>query len=344
MQEHLIIEEKVSEPDSWLTENDGIKKDENHIEGERIYFMQYMPLAVNFFYADLKHAIDKFQNYKRLKKLFRERVGYELNLDNPKSFNEKIIWKKLNDRNPLLTITADKFKVRSYIKDLLGDQEAEKILIPLYQVSEDPSKINFDELPEKFVIKSNHGSRMHILVKNKRLVNKGQMLKKCREWLKIPFGIYHYEWAYRNIRKKIIVEKLLETASCDLPRDYRFHCIHGSCEQIRISNNRFGSNEDSFYYNARWEVMQISNPGYETAVVPFEKPENGDEMVSLAEKLSKDFDYVRVDLYNCDGKIYFSELTHYRGSGMIKYEPESRDYELGALWKIEPYYWLKNTV
>lgn len=342
MQEYPIIKEKASEPDSWNTGNDGIKKDENYSEEKRFYLMRYMPLAINYFYADLKHAIDKLQNYKRLKKLFRKKVGYELNLDEPKSFNEKITWKKLNDRNPLLTVTADKFEVRSYIKDLLGEKVAEKILVTLYQVRQDPSKINFNELPEKFVIKSNHGSRMHIIVKDKRLVNKDQIVKKCREWLKVPYGIYHYEWAYRNIRKKIIVEKLLETACCDFPRDYRFHCIHGSCKQIRVLNNRFGNNEDSFYYNARWEVMQISNPGYEIAGVPFEKPENGDEMVRLAEKLAGDFDSVRVDLYSCDGRIYFSELTHYRGSGMLRFEPESYDYELGAHWNLEPYYWLKN--
>lgn len=317
---------------------DGIK-DKN--VGRKIYLMDYLPRSVNYLYAGLKHTLDKFQNYKRLKKLFREKVGYDLNLDAPESFNEKTIWKKLNDRNPLLTVTADKYLVRSYIQKLLGEEEAEKILVPLYHVTSDPSDIDLDKLPSEFVIKPNHGSMMHLFITDKNKIKKEQLVKKCREWLKVNFGFYNHEWAYINIKRKILIEKLLKDDS-GLPRDYRFYCFHGTCKHIRISNNRFGDNEGSIFMDTNWKISQVRNPGYKRAETAFEKPPNADEMIPLAEKLSKDFDSVRVDLYNCGGRIYFSELTHYRGGGFARFEPESFDFEMGAYWKLKPFYWLEN--
>ena len=306
---------------------------------EKKYYMQHFPPLVNKLYARLKLNADKLSGYKKIKTLFYDRMGYELNLDSPKSYNEKIIWKKIHDRNPLLTVTADKYSVRSYLKGLLGKQEAEKILIPVYHVTDNPGSIPFEELPEKFVVKPNHGSQMHLIVTRRNEEIKARIKEKCKEWLKINYGLYSHEWAYRNIRRKIIIEKLLQSEDGSLPRDIKLYCFHGKCRFLRASENRFGKESRAAYFDLNWNMLPVDNPGYDTIKIPIEKPCNLDKMIRLGEKLSDKFDAVRVDLYNFEGKIYFGELTHYDGSGMARFEPESFDFEMGSYWKTSKNYW-----
>jgi len=277
-----------------------------------------------------------------IKKKFRHRMGYDVNLDFPRSYNEKIIWKKLHDRNPLLTVTADKYMVREYVRDTLGKDTAEQILIPLYHVTDKPEKIPFDLLPENFVVKPNQGSRMHIFVTGNKEKLREEIISKCKEWLKVNYGLYNYEWAYRNIKRKIIIEELLQTKGNSLPRDYKFYCFHGKCRVIRVSENRFGETDLAGYFQPDWKALPVYNPGYNNMTTPFEKPSNLSYLTDLAEKLSAGFDAVRVDLYSYDNKVYFGELTHYDASGMARFEPESFDYEMGSYWKVEKKYWLKN--
>lgn len=305
--------------------------------------MEYLPPYINKIYADLKLYFDKLYGYRKIKNKFRERTGYELNLKYPRSYNEKIIWKKLHDRNPLLTVTADKYLVRSYITGILGKNEAGKILIPLLHVTEKPENIPFEILPENFVIKPNHGSRMHIFVKGNKKELREEIITKCKEWLKVNYGLYNYEWAYRNIKRKIIIEELLQTKGKSLPRDYKFYCFHGKCRVIRVSENRFGKTELAGYFQPDWKPLPVSNPGYNNMTTPFEKPSNLKYLTDLAEKLSAGFDALRVDLYSFDNKVYFGELTHYDASGMARFEPESFDYKMGSYWKTEKKYWLKNS-
>ncbi len=305
----------------------------------RIYFMRFLPPSINKVYADFKLFVDKKRGYPKLKALFNKRIGYKLNLDNPRSFNEKIIWKKLYDRNPLLTVTADKYEVRGYLKNILGDEEADKLIVPVYYVTSDPHKIPFSQLPDRFVIKPNHGSRMHIIHKGDKPVCREYIQRKCKEWLRTNYGFYHYEWAYRNIKRKIILEELLETGDGSLPMDYKFYCFNSKCRLIRVSDNRFGSDDNSAYLDIEWNLLPVVNPGYNSENIEFKKPANPDYLINLAEKISADFDAVRVDFYYCDGRAFFSELTHYDGSGLARFEPESFDFELGSFWKILPEYW-----
>ncbi len=306
----------------------------------KTFSMRHLPPELHKIHADLKLFLDKKRNYKSLKILFRKKLGYKLNLEHPQSYNEKIIWKKLNDRNPLLTVTADKYAVRDYIKEVLGEKTADKILIPLYYVTENPENIPFTDLPEKFVVKPNHGSQMHIIIKNKNNISPEQIIKECKKWLKINYGIYNHEWAYRNIRRKIIVEKLLETKSGSLPLDYKLFCFHGECKLIRAQINRFDKEVLTGYFNTDWKLLNLQRPGYKSIPSALDKPEKLDEMIKIAGKISSQFDAVRVDLYNCDGKIYFGELTHYDFCGLARFEPESFDFELGKYWKLQPKYWL----
>ncbi len=302
-------------------------------------FMYHMPAWVNYYYSSLRVYIDKLQNYKRVKKEFYDKLGYELKLDSPRSLNEKVTWKKLFDRNPLLTVTADKYEVRSYLKNLLDKEEADKLLIPLLYVTEDPNDISFENLPEKYVIKPNHGSRMHLIIKNNKEVSPSRIIKLCKLWLKNNYGFYTHEWAYKDIKRKIVVEKLLETKNGNLPLDYKFFCFHAECKVIRAALNRFGETNLSGYFDKEWNVLPVCRPGYQSVNTNFDKPVNLDKMIQIAEKISKDFDFVRVDLYNCDGDIYFGEFTHYPTSGLARFEPAGFDYTLGDYWDLKPYYW-----
>jgi hypothetical protein len=304
--------------------------------------MRHLPKPVNYVYADIKALYDKFLNYRNLKKEFLEKMNYELNIDSPRSYNEKIIWKKLFDRNPLLTVTADKLLVREYIKDVLGVKPANEILIPVYYVTDRPESIPFNDLPEKFVIKPNHGSMMHLIVTGKENTDREVVISCCKKWMKNNFGLYRHEWAYRNIKRHIIVEQLLETSAGDLPHDYKLYCFHGKCRMLRVTRNRFGKGILTSFYDTDWNVIQARVAGYRDSLV-FGKPSKLSEMVGLAEELAAPFDYVRVDLYNVDSKIYFGELTHYEASGLARLEPESFDFKLGRYWNIEPGYW-KNQV
>jgi hypothetical protein len=305
-------------------------------------FMRHMPKSVNYFYADAKAFSDKLHNYKKLKKVFLEKMKYELNLDPPRSYNEKIIWKKLFDRNPLLTVTADKYAVRDYLKKVLGEKSANEILIPVYYVTDKPATIPFNKLPDKFVIKPNHGSMMHLIVTEKDQIDRENIIRQCKLWLRNNFGLYGHEWAYRNIRRKIIIEQLLETSTGELPHDYKLYCFHGKCRMLRVTRNRFGREILTAFYDTDWNILPASVPGYHQVSQNFERPSNLPEMIELAEKLSAPFDYVRIDIYNVDSKIYFGELTHYEGSGLARFEPESFDFQLGKYWNIEPGYWRKH--
>ncbi len=309
---------------------------------KKAYLMQHMPTSINKLYADLKYFYDGLLGFPKLKSIFYNNLGYELNIKAPRSYNEKVIWKKVYDRNPLLTITADKYLVRFYLEDILGKVMAQKILIPLYHVTDRPDSIPFHRLPDSFMIKPNHGSRMHLAVNGNKNKRKEKIIKKCREWLKVNYGLYGHEWAYRNIQRKIIIEKLLIQKDGRLPMDYKFFCFHGKCKLIRASENRFCKNEHSGYFSLEWDLLPVSRNGFVSINKPFPRPSDLEEMIALSEKISEGFDSVRVDLYSFKENIFFGELTHYPTSGLAAFSPESFDFELGRHWKIEPGYWKKN--
>ncbi len=279
--------------------------------------------------------LNKISNCTPEKYRFLKEVGYWPDIKNPRSFNEKVFWKKIHDRNPLLVKTSDKYRVRSYIKDVLGEERAEEILIPLLHVTDNPEDLPFDKLPENFVIKPNHASGKVIISKDGGY-DEEKITKTCNFWLKTSYGKAALEWAYQNIDRKILVEKLLTDEEGKVPDDYKFYMINGECEFLQINLDRFSNIKKSLYY-PNWEkIPAIHNrpPGPE---VP--EPENLDEMLEISERLSQDFDMVRVDLYSLKGKTYFGELTHYPVSGMGRFEPRKFDYKFGKSWEIEPEYW-----
>jgi hypothetical protein len=281
------------------------------------------------------YFLNKISHYQLEKIRFYKKVGYQINLKNPKSFNEKTIWKKIYDRNPLLPMTTDKYAVRSYIKKVLGEEKAKEILIPLLYVTDQPETIPFERLPSAFIVKPNHASGVKIIVENSHF-NKKQIIKTCRGWLKTLYGLEKLEFAYQFIKRKIIIEKLLLDDDGKIPKDFKFNMFHGKCKLVLVMFDRMNHPSISTF-DEEWNFLSVKIPYLQGPKI--KKPKNYEIMLALAEKLSKPFDYVRVDLYDLNGKIYFGELTHYPDSGILKFEPSSFDFELGKYCKIEPEYW-----
>ena len=272
----------------------------------------------------LKLAEIKDNNENCLKHWYKLKTGKILNLQNPQTFNEKTQWLKLNDLSKEKTILADKFLVREFIKEKIG----EEYLIPLLGVWNNFDEIDFNNLPNQFVLKCNHGSGYNLIVKDKKKFNKHKAKLQINKWLKEDFGYRNgYELHYSNIERKIIAEEYLSEVENNLI-DYRFFCINGKVEQIWLDVLSGTENHKRKIYNKDWEELNIvvKWPRLEDNI---NKPTNLKEMIELSETLSKDFKFVRVDFYNINNKIYFGEMTFTSMSGVGKFEPEIEDYNLG---------------
>lgn len=273
----------------------------------------------------------KFVPDKAMIKLqYRIKLKRKLNLKDPKRYTEKIQWYKLYYRNPVMMECVDKYGVRKYIeKKGLGN-----ILNQLYQVVDRPEEINFDQLPDKFVIKTTNGSGTNILVKEKKTLNIAETKKKLNDFLNMAEASAGREWAYGGSSKKIIVEELLEDNSNKDKgiSDYKFLCFNGKPVYVVYDKDRFSDHKRNFY-DVNWNYVKVDSdcPRFEDSV---KKPENYEKMVEIASVLSRDFPAVRVDLYNIEGKIYFGELTFYPWSGYVQYTPDSFDFELGKYFVL----------
>jgi hypothetical protein len=284
-------------------------------------------LPLRLIYEYYYFFTDRLFGYRAEKTRFFKAKGYELNLENPATFSEKLVWKKLYDRNPLLVPTSDKYEVRFYLEQKLGPDKAKELLIPLLYVTGNPQTIPFENLPHSYIVKATHASGWNLVVRNKNRTEK-EIVSHCRRWLNTPYGLRKNEWAYSKIRPKIIIEELLTDDEGNIPKDFKFYMFHGKCGYVRVHFDRYGT-PASTAFTPEWHFLQISKrPG-----PVIEKPPNYEAMLSLAAELSQDFDFVRVDLYNLNGRIYFGELTHYPLSGRTRI-PYDYDLELGRLWKL----------
>lgn len=234
----------------------------------------------------------------------------------PINFNEHINILKLTERSDLLTICADKYQVRKYVKNVLG----EEVLIPLLWSGSDPNEIPFNNLPTSFVIKCNHASGTNIIVRNKDELNTDQIIKQISKWMKYNYYFGRREWCYKNIERRIIIEEFIGEQN-QIPNDYKFYVINGKIELIHVDIDRFGNHHkydlDDNLKSFKFDKNSIELP----------KPDNFELMKSYAEKVSKDFKFVRADFYNVQGKIYFGEMTFYPSGGFKEFcPPELNDY------------------
>lgn len=260
---------------------------------------------------------------------FKEQVGYKPNIDNPQTFNEKMQWLKLYNQDPLLTKCADKYLVRDYIKEKIS----EEYLIPLIGVYNNPDEIDFDTLPNQFVLKVNWGSGQNIIVKDKSTLNIEETKQKLNKWLEPHSNHYYYsfEYAYKNITSKIICEKYIQQPNDDL-YDYKFFCYNGEVKNLFVVSNRKNDLYVDFY-DINWNKLPFKRK-YKNSQNGIEKPDNLEKLIKLAEITGKGFPFARVDFYNVNNKIYFSEVTFYPGNGMEAFEPIEWDYKFGELIKL----------
>lgn len=268
-----------------------------------------------------------------LKIYFRLKTKTKLNLDNPKRYSEKIQLRKLNYNNPLYVLCADKYKVREYIKEKIGDE----YLIPLYFAKKEITKEDLEKLPNQFVLKTNNASKTNIIVSDKEKINIDDVVKKMNKFIKYKFGYRTFELFYNEIDPLIIAEKYIGTEK-QVPNDYKFYCFKQKNGKFKIiiqmDIGRYTLDHARAYFDENWKLLPYGNSGSGSKKHPeFKKPKKLKEMLKVAKKLADDFDYVRVDLYEVDEKIYFGELTFTDGSGYDILQPDKYDVEWGTYWK-----------
>ena len=268
-----------------------------------------------------------------LKIKFRHSMGYNLNLKTPKSFSEKIQWLKLYDRRPEYTMMVDKVKVKEYVASKIGEQ----YVIPTLGVWDDPDKIDFHALPERFVLKLNHnsGTGMYIC-KDKSKIDVEKVKSGLRKGLKENYYKKNREWPYKDVPRRAFAEEYMEDEFGEL-RDYKFFCFDGEVKALFIASDRSrGEHAVKFdFFDADFNHLPFTN-GHPNADVLPKKPKAFDEMKRLASELSKGIPQVRIDFYEVNGKPYFGEMTFFHWSGMKPYDPEEWDYKFGE-WVKLPY-------
>lgn len=266
-----------------------------------------------------------------LKIVYRIRFSRKLDLKNPKTFNEKLQWLKLYDRRPEYIRMVDKYKVKQYISETVG----EEYVIPLLGVYGSFREIDFSALPDQFVLKPNHTSGDILICKDKSKIDYMELAKTVDLWLKRKFYWENREWPYKMVIPRIICEQYMVDESGTELKDYKFMCFNGEAKCCVVCLNRgsiHGVNMD--FYNMNWELMPVENIYHNSGtLVP--KPKDFDAMVKIACQLSKGLSFLRVDFYETEKQLYLGELTFYPCSGYAKLFPESYDYLFGSWINIK---------
>jgi len=301
---------------------------------KQFYWIRFFHLYLKQLYLKTFYSSTKAKE-KYIKKQFKKYLGYEIDFNKePETFTQKIQFRKLYDNNPLYSICADKYRVREYVKEKIG----EEYLVPLYLVTDKLTEEQWDKLPNSFVAKANHNSGPVQIVRDKNKVNKKEIIRELNNQLKLDFGVLSMEKYYSDIPRKIIVEKFLENNGEKDLRDYKFFCFNGKVKYCQLIKNRT-IEETIDFYDKNWKLQEFIgllnpiNPIEKHSTTVNNKPKNYSLMLELAEKLARDFDFVRVDFYNIDGKIYFGELTFCPASGIGTFIPEEWNYKFGSYWK-----------
>lgn len=287
-------------------------------------FINRINLKLNsiFCFSDIKFCECKYYKYNNKK----------LNLENPSEFMEKIQWLKLNFYKEEYGCYVDKFEVRKYIVNKIG----EKYLNPIYGVFDSFKDINFSILPDKFVIKGTHGSGMNILITDKSKIDLNEVEKNVKKFLNKNYFKVNREYVYKNLKPQIIIEKLIDTGPKEL-KDYKFYCFNGVPKYVLVKTSINGV-EKKCFYDLNWtKICQeiVSKDYFEEE---FERPENFNEMLDVATKLSEGFIFIRVDLYSHENSVIFGELTFFPMGGMKRLKMEKLNREMGDAIQLPFYY------
>ena len=238
---------------------------------------------------------------------YKNNFGRELNLENPQEFNEKLQWLKLNkyQNDPLVIQCADKVRVREYIEQC----GCEELLIDCLGVYDDVESIPWEKLPEKFVLKCNHGAGYNIVCTDKNQLDIEEAKKQLKAWLKDDYSLTYAEMHYHKIKRKIICEKYIQPENGVLPDDYKVYCFHGEAYCIMLCKEREQEICKYYFFDKDWNFQPWDRSTCEEKNVSIEPPKQLGKMLAYAEKLAKDFPFVRIDLYVMDDKVYFGEMT-----------------------------------
>ena len=261
-------------------------------------------------------------------KLGKVNLGYVMDLDNPKTFNEKLNWYKLNYKNDLMVKCVDKVLVDEYVKN----KNLGHILTKKYAIWNNPDEIDISTLPDKFVIKTNHDSGGVVICKTKEDFNRKKMKFIEKHFKKDSCGVY-LEAPYKLVEKKIFAEEFIETDDGHAPNDYKIFCFNGEPKFLFVGTERDIDVKFDFF-DTKWNWLDLRQ-GHENSKNRPVKPNNFEEMLEIAKVLSKDFPHVRVDLYNENGKIRFGELTFYHFAALTPFDPIEFDYKFGEYFDIK---------
>ena len=300
----------------------------NFITNKRLRFSYLTAMGLTHWMSD-----ERF-----LKKEYYLAMGKTLNLNTPKTFNEKLQWLKLYNREPQYTMMVDKYAVKQYVANKIGSQ----YIIPTLGVWNHFDEIDFDELPNQFVLKCTHDSGGIVICKDKLNLDKRAAKQKLEYYLKRKYYYVHREWPYKNVKPRIIAEKYMSNDNGEDLNDYKLMCFNGQVKATFVCSDRFS--EDGLkvtFYDTNWKRMPFERH-YPASKTDIARPKTYDEMLILAEKLAFKIPFVRVDFYEVHGRVYFGELTFFPGSGYEEFTPEEWDKKLGDWINLcEEYNWFK---
>lgn len=266
-----------------------------------------------------------------LKKQFRNVFEYELNLDNPITYNEKLQWLKLYDQNPKYTKLVDKYEVKSIVSEIIGKEH----IIPTLGVWDKFEDINFNKLPQQFVLKCTHDSGGLVICRDKSKLDIKKAKRKIEKCLKNNYYIQNREWPYKNVKPRIIAEEYMSDESGEDLKDYKFFCFMGKAKAMFIASDRNNSTEETKFdfYDMDFNHLPFIN-GHPNSKQDIKRPNSLNLMKELAEQLTIELPQARVDFYDINGNVYFGEITFFHWSGFKKFEPKEWDRKFGEWIKL----------
>lgn len=298
---------------------------------KKVFHNPLIPLS--YVWVSMSPMIKSSERF--LKVYYWLRLGKKLNLKHPVSFQEKTQWLKLHDTDPLFTTLVDKYEVRKYVAEKIG----EEYLIPLLGVYNTFEEIDFNKLPNQFVLKPTHDSGSAVICKDKSHFNIEAARKKLTKSLKRNYFYNGREYPYKNVRPRIVAEQFMTDESCggkQLP-DYKFFTFNGEPKMLFLAEGRFTREGARFtFFDMDWNELPIHAKGHFGDGKPStaQKPKCFEEMKEVVRKLCFDIPYVRIDVYTINGRIYFGEFTFFHDGGVVEFEPNEWNYKLGEMIKL----------
>lgn len=275
-----------------------------------------------------KSVIERLPDYAAVNLMYLRRFRRLPNLRCPRTFNEKIAWRKLYQHDPRFPIFSDKIAVKAEIARLIGAQH----IIETLWVGSNPEDIPFDALKPPYVVKVNHSYGGSVFIRTAQDIKRDEIVGSMRQELGFPHGHTFREWGYSGIPHKVMVERMIKMPDDEVPEDYKFFTYHGRVHFVQFDRDRFREHKQNLY-DREWNLLPVRYISPPTSE-PVSRPANLDEMIDLAEKIGAPFDFVRVDLYSPPQGILFGEVTFYPNAGLQGFTPKDWDYKFGEPWKV----------